>query len=293
MEATTDFVKPAMNAPASNPPPAPQPAASPTAPPPTSAPTSTPPVGGAPPPAPPPKNAPPPRHDAPAASGAGYEVETHEALERAIKMKRSNRGVWILPLVLVLIAALILGGYGITKLTTHNPPLVSVEKSVQPVRSALNDMSPQTGVGYTFHLPESFVAGEAPATGSLPDGTASYSWQAPKDSEDEGCELRIWVIPKEMNLREQLAGLSNVNSWVAYSADVSDKTLYRRLGDDMLCVYAHVDGSTKQTTRKGVIYLIIDDDRTIMAIGMGVGGNWKQVRYLLNNSIRSIQRADP
>ncbi|MFP6657912.1 MAG: hypothetical protein VB853_06985, partial [Pirellulales bacterium] len=263
-----------------------------------SAPTSapSPPVGTtptpAPPPAPPPRNASPPRHDASSPGGVGYELETHDSLERAVKLQRTGRGAWIAPLVLVLLTIFILGGYLFEKWTTLNPALPAVEKSVRPAPSALKEMSEQTGSGYTFYLPRGFVPGIAPSIGKLPDSTVSYCWEAAQDSEDKGCELRIWVIPKELDLKKHMKGLDNVSNWIGYSAYVSDKSSYRRLGGRMLCVNAHVDGSTEQSTRRGVIYLIVDGNRTIMAIGMAVGGNWQQLRYWLDSSIKSIRRAE-
>ncbi|MFP6695161.1 MAG: hypothetical protein VB875_19200 [Pirellulales bacterium] len=286
----TKFAAPASSMPASTAPPvrSSQVAPGSAAPPPTSAPS--PPVGTTPTTAPPP--APPPHHDAPSPRGVGYELETHESLERAVKLQRTGRGAWIAPLVLVLLTIFILGGYLFKKWTTLNPALPAVEKSVRPAPSALKEMSEQTGSGYTFYLPRGFVPGSAPSIGKLPDSTVSYCWEAPQDSEDKGCELRIWVIPKELDLKKHMKGLDNVSNWIGYSAHVSDKSSYRRLGGRMLCVNAHVDGSTEQSTRRGVIYLIVDGNRTIMALGMAVGGNWQQLRYWLDSSIKSIRRAE-
>ncbi len=272
-----------------------------TAPPPSRVARGAPPPGAAPPPAvsapppappaaPPPRTAPPPRRqgDAPVES---FEIESHEGLERALQLKRRNPIGIIMTVLVISVAGLVLAGYGIMALMTKNPP-VGLQEQIKPNRQALSMMGQrQTGAGYSFVLPKNFVPAAQPSTDNLPRGTVSYGWQADPESEDQGSEFRIWVIPEVMNLKEQFHKLKTLGSRLEYHAVVLDKSSYRRIGDDLLCVVGRVDGSTKQTTRKGVVYLIVDGKRTLMVVGMGVGGNWKELLFMLENSPLTIQRA--
>jgi hypothetical protein len=258
------------------------------------APSAPPPAASAPPPAPPaappPGTAPPPprRHDE--ASAGGFEIESHEGLERALQLQRKNPIGIILTMAVILIAGLVLGGWGIMTLMTKNPP-VGIQKVLKANKLAVNMMGPrQSGAGYSFVLPEKFVPAAKPSVANLPSGTVSYGWQADPESADQGSEFRIWVIPEVMNLQDQLDRLKTLGSRLDYHAVVMDKSSYRRIGDDMLCVVGRVDGSSPQTTRKGVVFLIVDRGRTLMVVGMGVGGNWKELLFMLENAPLTIQR---
>jgi hypothetical protein len=256
--------------------------------------SAPPPAASAPPPAPP--AAPPPRTAQPPprrqgdTPGTGFEIESHEGLERALQLQRKNPIGIILTLAVILIAGLVLAGYGIMALMTKNPP-VGVQEPLQVNQLAVNMMGQrQSGAGYSFILPKEFVPATKPSVANLPSGTVSYGWQADPESVDQGSEFRIWVIPEVMNLQEQLDRLKTLGSRLECHAVVMDKSSYRRIGDDMLCVVGRVDGSTPQATRKGVVYLIVDGNRTLMVVGMGVGGNWKELLFMLENAPLTIQR---
>ncbi len=242
----------------------------------------------------PPSGHAPPTRNAPPHSGAqsDFQVESHEALEKAVQMSRSNPIGWIIFLIVVLIGGLLFGGYALIKLTRVNPPIVAVEKSLPPSDQAIKMLGPrQTGAGYSFLLPEDFVpVATKPSTSNLPRGTISYAWEADAESDYVGSQLRVWVIPQEMNLREALVDLDTLGNRLDYHAFVSDKSGYRRLSNDMLSVRGLVEGSTSRETRKGSIYLIADRKRTVMVIGVATGIEWQEARFMLDHAPRTIRR---
>jgi hypothetical protein len=100
---------------------------------------------------------------------------------------------------------------------------------------------------------------------------------------------RLWVIPKVLHLEMELQQLNDLGSLVDFPVAVQNKSGYGRLGADMICVRALLENPG--ATRKGVIYLILDGRQTLMIVGLAAGSNVSNLQTLLDNSVRTIQRA--
>jgi len=191
--------------------------------------------------------------------------------------------------VVVLIG--VVGVVFVLNMTSVNPPYLSVEEELMPAAKALNMLGDrQSGAGYSFLLPDTFVPADPPSADGLPLGTRSFAWAAAEDSDDRGSELRLWVMPDELDLSDALARMDTTGSRLGYHSDVVNKSSYRRIGSRYVAVRGLLDASTSRSTRKGVLYLLVDGDRTIMVIGMGVGQNTKAVQYMLDHAVRTIRR---
>jgi hypothetical protein len=159
--------------------------------------------------------------------------------------------------------------------------------------AAVSRLGPrQTELGYSIQLPSDFAATAAPATEGMPAGTQSFAWAAKPGTEGAGSQLRMWVIPKTLNIDQELQTLNGLGGLLDYPGNVQNKSTYHRLGDSMLAVRGLIDGSDATAIRKGVIYLISDAGQTMILVGMATGPKVAELQALLDHGIRTLHRAD-
>jgi len=241
----------------------------------------------APPPAMPPA-APPPRRQEP------EQVEPFlETYERAVKLQKTSIWPWILAgamAVAVLIAVVVAL---LMKQINPNPAPSSIVQQFVANPAAVARLGPRkAGLGYSLQLPADFEETAAPPTEGLPAGTQSIGWAAKEGTEGAGSFCRIWVLPKELNIEQELRGLPGLSGFVEYPANIQNKSSYHRLGN-MLAVRGLVDGSQAGSPRKGVIYLLTDGIRTIIVVAMAAGSDMAELQALLDHAVRTIERSEP
>ncbi|MCE9554191.1 MAG: hypothetical protein K8T91_12560 [Planctomycetes bacterium] len=237
----------------------------------------------APPPLPPPLT--PPQHQA---------ISTTPGLtpyQRLIKQQRTSIWLWTSAGVVTVVILII----GIVALVLHqsnpNPPLEAIPDKLVANPKALAVLGPrQTALGYSLHLLSDFIPAAAPSIEGLPDGTQSFAWQAKPGTESAGSLCRMWVIPKALNIDQELQSLQSMGGLLDYPVTIPTKSTYYRLGTTMLVVRGVLEGKDTTIERKGVIYLIADGSKTIIVAGIAVGPKMKEVQSLLDHAIRTIQR---
>ena len=239
----------------------------------------------APPPLPPPRT-PPQHHSASATPG-------HTAYESLIKQQRTSFWLWTLAGVIAVVIVII----GIAALLLHqtnpNPPLEAIADKLAANPKALGFLGPrQAALGYSLHLPSDFIPAVAPPVEGLPVGTESFSWQAKPGTEATGSLCRIWVIPKPLNIEQELQSLQSLGGLLDYPVTIPTKSTYYRLGATMLVVRGLLEGADATNEQKGVIYLIADGSKTIIVVGIGMGPKAKELQSLLDHAIRTIKRVE-
>ena len=225
-----------------------------------------------------------------APSGPGM-VETHESLERAVKMSRPSPWGWIIAALCVVCLLIVIGKLVIDR-SRKNPRPEEIVRELEPENAGLAMLGERrTGAGYSFRLPETFVTAPRPSTDQLPAGTKSYAWMAEKGSEQAGSEFRVWVIPVELNIQEALHEMNSAGTRLDYYADITQRSTYRRIGNDIIAVAGRLDGSDSRVSRKGIIYVMYDraHRNTLLVLGMGAGQMYKEVQFMLDHAARTIR----
>lgn len=173
-----------------------------------------------------------------------------------------------------------------------NPAPSSVANRFVANASAVSMLGPrQTELGYSLQLPSDFAATTAPPTEGMPAGTQSFAWAAKPGTEGAGSLCRMWVIPKTLNIDQELQTLNDLSGLLDYPGSVQNKSTYHRLGDSMLAVRGLIEGSDATSIRKGVIYLIANGRQTIILVGMATGPKVTELQAQLDHGIRTLQWA--
>jgi hypothetical protein len=214
-----------------------------------------------------------------------------ETYERAVKLQKSSIWPWILAgamAVAVLIAIVV--ALLINQLNPNPAPETLAQQFVaNPAATSL--LGPRkAGLGYTLRLPPDFEETDPPPTDGLPRGTQSIAWAAKSGTASADSFLRVWVIPTELNIDQELRGLPGLSGFVEYPASIENKSSYHRLGK-MVAVRGLVAGSQGGAPRKGVIYLLADANRTIIVVGMAAGEKAAELQALLDHAVRTIERS--
>ena len=218
-------------------------------------------------------------------------VETHEALERAVKLRRPSPWGWIIAATCVVCLLIIIGKVVIDR-SRKNLRRSEIVLELESEPNGLAMLSDRhTGAGYSFRLPKGFVATHRPEIGKLPPGTTSYSWRPAEDSEEAGSEFKIWVMPVELNIHEALREMDSMGARLDYHAAVKQKSTHRRIGEDFIAVVARLEGSDHRVPRNGNLHVIYDCEHgnTLMIVGMGVGRMHREVQFMLDQAALTIR----
>lgn len=239
----------------------------------------------APPPAPPPL-APPRRTEV---TTTDASVATYGSKAR---VQSSSLGLWIIAGGLVVAILVGLMVMIIVQQLKKNPHPSEVAGQFEPEPKALAFLGPrQAGLGYSLQLPADFVPAAAPATDGLPAGTQAAAWAAIPESNGAGSEFRMWVIPQNLDIDRELQKLNGLGTMYEHPVAIQNKVPYQRIGKDLVAVRALTEGTDRTNVRRGVIYLIADGRKTIIALGMGAGAKAGQFQALLNTAICTLDRA--
>lgn len=197
----------------------------------------------------------------------------------------------------VLAGVIVAGLLAITVLVTIqkerllNPLPMNVSRQISPSPQALAWLGERkSSFLYSFQLPENYQPASArPSVDGFPKNTIAHAWEAQPGGNDAGSSFAVWVIPKVYDLEEKLEEMNNLQKYVGYPTAIEQRSAHARIGEDMICVQGIVDGSSYELSRKGVIYLISHEDRTIMIIAMAVGPSSRQGQAILNAAAGTIE----
>lgn len=214
-----------------------------------------------------------------------------ETYERAVQLQKTSVWPWIFAGIMAVGILIAVVAAMLVKQLNPNPAphTLTQQFPANPAAVALLGAR-KAGLGYSLKLPPDFEEATPPPLEGLPAGTKSIAWAAKAGTEDAGSFLRIWVIPDTLNIDQELRGLPGLGGFVEYPANIQNKSTWQRLGK-MVAVRGLVEGSEGSEPRKGVIYLLADEDRTLIVVGMAAGNKMAEIQFLLDHAVRTLERS--